>query len=157
MSLSRVLVGAAALAAGVYLVAKSMAARVADARFDGMDTDHNDRVSRAEHDAATRRMFDSMDANADGKVTAAEMDAAQLKVTGRKPKRGALSAKRKIAAIDENGDGALTRGEHLRGVRKMFARMDTNVDGSLTREELEAGRAKLMRPTPRKRATRTKR
>ena len=35
------------------------------------------------------------------------------------------------------GDGALTRGEHRRGARKMFARMDANVDGSLTREELD--------------------
>ena len=154
MSIARVLVGAAAVAAGVFLVAKAVAAKVADAEFDGMDTDGNDRVSRAEHDAATRRMFASMDANSDGRVTAAEMDAAHEKVTGRKPKRGEPRAKAKIAAIDESGDGVLTRSEHLKGGRKMFAKMDTNVDGSLTREELAAGRAKLM---PKKKPARRRR
>lgn len=154
MSFSRVLVGAAALAAGIYLVAKSVAAKVADAQFDGMDTDHDGRVTRTEHDAATARMFDAMDANQDGRVTAAEMDAAHEKVTGRRPKRGAMSAKAKIAAIDESGDGVLTRSEHRRGGRKMFAKMDTNVDGSLTREELAAGRAKLMPPKAKAKAKR---
>jgi len=151
MSLSRILAGAAAVAAGVFLVTKIVGAKAADAEFDGMDADGNDRVSSTEHAAAAKRMFKTMDANADGRVTAAEMDAAHEKVTGRKGRPGEMSSKRKIAAIDTSGDGVLKAGEHAKGAREMFRKMDTNVDGSLTREELAAGHAKLTRPKKRKR------
>lgn len=145
MSFSRVFFGAAALGAAAVVVAKLVAKKMADAQFDGMDTDGDGRVTRGEHAAAAKRMFDAMDANQDGRVTAAEMDAAHEKVTGRKRKRGEMTSKAKIAKVDRNGDGVLSRNEHREGARKMFGKMDRNVDGSLSREELAAGHAPLRR------------
>src|ERR687898_343404 len=68
--------------------------------FQGMDANHDGKVTRDEHAAAAKEMFDTMDANKDGKATAAEMDAAHAKVTGRKAKPGDMPAAEKIKAID---------------------------------------------------------
>ena len=56
-----------------------------------------------------------------------------------------------IAAIDTNGDGALSRGEVLAFRRLMFARIDADASGTLTPAEIEAARQALApaeRPAP---------
>jgi len=115
----------------------------ADASFEGMDLDHDGRISASEHTAATRRMYATMDRNADGKVSAAEMEAAQLQVTGRKAQRGDMPATEKIRTIDQNGDRLLSAAEHEAGAKMMFARMDANKDGKLSRAEFDQGHAGL--------------
>ena len=115
----------------------------ADASFQGMDLDHDGKVSASEHAAATRRMFATMDRNADGKVSATEMDAAHAQVTGHKAARGELGSAEKIRTIDRNGDRALSAKEHDDGASMMFARMDANKDGKLNRAEFDAGHASL--------------
>jgi Ca2+-binding EF-hand superfamily protein len=145
MKISTLLLFSAGVALG-YVVGSADAeacAEHADASFEGMDLDHDGRISASEHAAATRRMFATMDRNADGKVSATEMDAAQAQVTGRKPARGDLGSAEKIRTIDRNGDRALSAQEHDDGAKMMFARMDANKDGRLSRAEFDAGHASL--------------
>jgi hypothetical protein len=76
--------------------------------FQGMDANHDGKVTPDEHAAAAQKMFDTVDANKDGKVTAAEMDAAHERVTGQKAVKGEILASEKIKAVDTDGDGILT-------------------------------------------------
>lgn len=147
MKLSTLLVFATGVGAGWFLASTQAEAGAAqaDASFEGMDLDHDGKISASEHAAATRRMFATMDRNADGKVSAAEMDAAHLAVTGRKSKPGEMAAAQKIAAIDRNGDRVLSASEHEAGAELMFKRMDANQDGQLSRAEFDAGHAALKR------------
>jgi Ca2+-binding EF-hand superfamily protein len=145
MKTSTLLLFCAGAALG-YLVGSADAqacAGHADATFEGMDLDHDGKLSASEHTAAARRMYATMDRNADGKVGAAEMDAAQLAVTGRKAQRGDLPATEKIRAVDQNGDRVLSAAEHEAGAQMMFARMDGNRDGKLSRAEFDQGHAGL--------------
>ena len=134
------------LSAAVAYGEDRAASKLAEAQFKSMDTDHDDRLSPAEHAAGAKRMFDVMDANKDGKVTSAEMDAAQQKISGKK-RHGEkkMSSREKIKVVDTDGDGTLTAAEHEAGSRKMFDKMDGDKDGFLTREELAAGHAKLLK------------
>ena len=50
----------------------------------------------------------------------------------------------KIRVVDGDGDGVLSREEHVAGARAMFARMDSDGDGALTRDELAAGHGATM-------------
>ena len=145
MKFSTLLLFSAGVALGYFVgTADAQAcAEHADASFEGMDLDHDGRISASEHLAATRRMYATMDRNADGKVSAAEMDGAHAAVTGRKAQRGDLSSVEKIRTIDQNGDRALSAAEHEAGAAMMFARMDTNKDGKLSRAEFDAGHAPL--------------
>ena len=145
MKLSTLLLFSAGVALGYFVgTADAQAcAGHADASFEGMDLDHDGRISASEHTAATRRMYATMDRNADGKVSAAEMDGAHAAVTGRKAQRGDMGSIEKIRMIDQNGDRVLSAAEHEAGAAMMFARMDTNKDGKLSRAELDAGHATL--------------
>lgn len=134
----------AALAAGFAAVAGAQAPPgPPDASFAGMDADGDGAISGSEHADAAKRMFDTMDGNDDDDVTAEEMDAAQARVSGRGPRPGELSAAAKIVALDTNGDGILSAGEHADGAAAMFTKMDANRDGELSPGELEAGHAAI--------------
>jgi Ca2+-binding EF-hand superfamily protein len=145
MKLSTLLLFSAGVALGYFVGSAEAEACLdhADASFEGMDLDHDGRISASEHTAAARRMYATMDRNADGKVSAAEMDAAQVAVTGRKPQRGAMGSVEKIRSIDQNGDRVLSAAEHEAGSTMMFARMDANKDGKLSRAEFDQGHAAL--------------
>ena len=145
MKISTLLLFSAGVALGYFVGTADAQACLdhADASFEGMDLDHDGRISASEHTAATRRMYATMDRNADGKVSVAEMDAAQLAVTGKKAQRGAMGSAEKIRAIDQNGDRALSAAEHEAGSAMMFARMDANKDGKLSRAEFDKGHAGL--------------
>ena len=116
--------------------------------FQGMDANHDGKVTRDEHAAAAKKMFDAMDADKDGKVTASEMDAAHERVTGHKAKPGDMPAAEKIKTIDTDGDGILTAAEHEAGSRTMFDAMDSDKDGSLSEAESAAGHARLIKKAP---------
>jgi Ca2+-binding EF-hand superfamily protein len=146
MKLSTLLVFAAGVSAGYFVVApvaRAFAEAPPDASFEGMDLDHDGSIDAAEHAAAAKRMYATMDRNADGKVSATEMDAAQVKVTGRKPGKGAMRSFDKIRAIDQNGDRVLSAAEHESGAALMFARRVKDRDGRLSRAEFDAGHAGL--------------
>lgn len=145
MKISTLLLFAAGAAAGYVIGSQDVqaCADLPDAAFEGMDLDHDGKLSAAEHAAATRRMYATMDRNADGKVSAAEMDAAYTEVTGKKASRRDIGSPEKIRTIDQNGDRALSAAEHDAGAAMMFARMDANKDGKLTRAEFDKGHAQL--------------
>lgn len=133
------------LMAGALFALHASANPEIDKQFSAMDTDHDGKVSAAEHAAGAKAMFEKMDANHDGKVTAAEMTAAHAAITGQAAKKSDMPAADKIKAIDTDGDGVLSADEHAKGSAAMFAKMDTNKDGFLSKEEMAAGHAAMMR------------
>jgi hypothetical protein len=135
----------AVLGVSALLVSQVASAHKADGEqmFQKMDTDGDGKISAAEHAAGAESMFDKMDANKDGKVTAAEMDAAHEHIAGKTAKPHMSSAD-KIRVVDTNGDGVLSREEHVAGAKMMFDRMDTDKDGFLSKAEFDAGHAKMM-------------
>jgi Ca2+-binding EF-hand superfamily protein len=121
----------------------------ASAGIKRLDTDGDGRLSRAEHEAAARKLFEGMDADHDGLVTAAEMDAATAHVKGRRPSRSMkaanLTGADKIKLSDRNRDGKLSAEEHIAAAMLNFEKMDADKNGQLSSAELAAGHGKLMR------------
>ena len=111
--------------------------------FKMMDTDGDGRVSRAEHQAAAKKMFTECDANHDGVVTADEMESAKMAKMDDSDDKMEMSAKDKIAMRDQDKDGRLTASEHDAGAEQMFAKMDRDGDGYLSQAECKEGK-KLM-------------
>ncbi len=60
---------------------------------------------------------------------------------------GGRTAQALFAALDANGDGALTRSELESGFQAWFTSWDTAKNGALTRDEIEAGLSKVL-PAP---------
>ncbi|HZV66317.1 MAG TPA: EF-hand domain-containing protein [Telluria sp.] len=135
------------LLVGGLIVSSSAWAHLTDKEFAMMDTNKDGKISADEHAAGARKMFEAMDANKDGKVTAAEMEAAHPAITGRKAEKSDMSAADKIKAIDQDGDGMLSAGEHAAGSAAMFAKMDADKDGFLSKAELAAGHASMLKKT----------
>jgi hypothetical protein len=106
-----------------------------DRQFATMDGNADGRITSEEHATGAARMFAVMDADNDARVTAAEMDAAQATLGG----DARMASADKIAVVDGDDDGILSRDEHVAGARSMFARMDADGDGAVTRTELAAG------------------
>ena len=77
------------------LVPAALAGTDADAHFKLMDANGDGQVTRAEHNAAARKMFTEADANRDGTLTAAEMDAMAV-AKGEKVAKDDLTAAEKI-------------------------------------------------------------
>lgn len=133
------------LIAGVLLAAQAFAGPEVDKEFASMDTDHDGKVSAAEHAAGAKMMFGKMDASHDGKVTAAEMTAAHQAVTGQAHRKSDMPAADKIKAVDSDGDGILTADEHAKASAAMFAKMDADKDGFLNKQEMAAGHAAMLK------------
>jgi Ca2+-binding EF-hand superfamily protein len=117
---------ALSLIAGTLLSAQAIAGPAIDKEFASMDSDHDGKVSAAEHAAGAKMMFEKMDANQAAKNS--DMPAAD-----------------KIKAVDANGDGVLTAEEHSKASASMFAKMDADKDGFLSRQEMAAGHAAMMK------------
>jgi len=133
------------LIAGALISVQAIAGPEVDKEFASMDTDHDGKVSAAEHASGAKMMFGKMDANHDGKVTAAEMTAAHQAVTGQAPRKSDMPAADKIKAVDADGDGMLTADEHAKGSASMFAKMDADKDGFLSKQEMAAGHAAMLK------------
>ena len=84
--------------------------------WDEMDTNHDGKVSAAEHAAWAKAQFEKLDANHDGFVTQDEMHA-QMK-----------------ARMD-----AMMKDHRA----KMFDRIDTNHDGMISRDEMDTAMQKM--------------
>jgi Ca2+-binding EF-hand superfamily protein len=78
-----------AIAAGLFVAAMGVSSASAHDKMMGsadmmakIDTNHDGKVSAAEHAAYAQSMFQKMDANHDGMVTKAEMDAGMKMMQG---------------------------------------------------------------------------
>lgn len=132
-----------------------------DARFERADLNGDGAITRDEVDAAkdakrekrTERreekkaeMLERYDTNVDGELSEAERDVAKAE---RKAERGERKAERgekredrkrdgkraKRPTPDADGDGFVSRAEHMAVTEQLFARMDANGDGVLTQGE----------------------
>ena len=91
-----------------------------DARFLGLDANHDDRVSRSEW-RSDRTSFDRLDENRDGYLTRAELASPD-------------AAGNDFASLDRDGNGVISRGEWLQSAAS-FQRLDSNRDGRLSASE----------------------
>jgi hypothetical protein len=114
-------------------------------QFRRADADGNGMLSRAEAERAApllAKQFDAIDANRDGQISPEEIRA--FRRAGRGSARGAQAGAKfelYFARADSDGDGALSRAEAERGLRrvaKKFEHIDRDGDGRLTREEMQA-------------------
>lgn len=127
--------------------------------IEGMDADHDGRVTRAEFDAGIARRasrgpwdgntsrrvpdFASIDRNLDGYVVASEARAFRERM---RPQREAERRARfdaRFAQADLNHDGRLGRvevSEKSEMLERRFAWLDEDRDGFLSRAELQAAR-----------------
>ncbi len=152
------------LACGLALVALPCAfaahtpEHAEDAMFKAMDTNNDGKVSRAEHAASALKMFTEADTNHDGKVTLAEMEAAHAKMAADhakmkadmpmsddKPMAMEMSAAEMIKMCDKDGDGQVSKAEHVAHADAMFTKMDKDGDGFLSASECEAGHEAMMK------------
>ena len=135
---------AALLLAPAIALAATKNARLAE-QFRRADADGNGMLSRAEAERAApllAKQFDAIDANRDGQISPEEIRA--VRRAGRGSARGAQAGAKfelYFARADTDGDGALSRAEAERGLRrvaKKFEHIDRDGDGRLTREEMQA-------------------
>lgn len=128
---------AAAMAAAMPAMGR-MFGGGAGAVFEGADTDHDGRISRAEFAAARDRQFDRLDRNHDGVVSRDDFS----RLMRFRPEAGAR-LDRWIAAADANHDGKVTRAELHAAPMRMFDLADTNHDGFVDQAELAAFRDRI--------------
>ncbi len=113
-----------------------------EAIFDRIDTNHDGVISAEEAEAARGRMFDKIDADHDGVVTAAEFEAAKDNAEKRRARRISTlaglraqmpSPSERVAELDQNHDGKVTRDEFLAG-RSWFD-LIAKSGGGISKEE----------------------
>jgi hypothetical protein len=103
-----------------------------------MDTDGDGKVSSSEHASGAAQMFAELDTDKNNSVSLAEMEA-HMQAKPAPKGDAAMTAKKKIAKVDSNKDGAIGKDEHIAGSASMFTAMDADKDGFLTSSEWAAG------------------
>ena len=131
--------------------ADAMFAR-ADANQDGAVTLDEMQAMHAPHGDRDARQADRQ-APADTTTGAPTADAATkpampaMDHDDRMPAQGGMhhdmDMRGHFKAMDTDGDGRISAGEHAAGAARMFAGMDSDHDGFLSRAEFDAGRAAM--------------
>jgi hypothetical protein len=138
-------IGLAALL-GLGAPTAALAGGDSDAKFKGMDTNGDGRVSEDEFETVSERKFVEIDGNRDGRVTVMEMDSYKARAHKDETAKGGWPARYTssdhIKKLDSNGDGSLTASEFEAGADAKFEAMDTNDDDYLTAAEWKAGHDK---------------
>lgn len=125
--------GAMGLVAGVANAAGKSGAEM----IRKLDTDGDQRVSKAEFEAGYSEKFDMADTNRDGVMSTEELAAKKNKKDG--TNKG-LKAEEKMAKKDMNADGQLSAEEFAQAKTAKFEKMDANKDGFLTAQEIDSGK-----------------
>ena len=132
------------------------------------DTDQDGKISRAEFMAQSSERFAKLDANGDGQISGDEMKAMmeRMREGGRMggrhgmggeaagammppPPPGPMGGHRghhgagRLARLDTNQDGKISRDEMRADADKHFAKLDTNGDGFIDQAEMDAARARM--------------
>jgi hypothetical protein len=108
-----------ALAALVWLTGASAAQQnaLSQGQEDYVDTDHSGAVQRGELDVFVDQAFVHLDANKDGVLVLTEVTE--------------ILTAEQFAAIDDNGDGKISKAELLKQAHADFAAADHDHDGQL--------------------------
>lgn len=118
----------------------------AQAKFAAKDKNKDGKLTADEVPRMPAEVFKKIDANSDGGLTAEEMKEAWK--ARHEAKRGGEAGNKsrehggKMAHVDTDGDGKISKTEAAALGQKMFARMDSNSDGVITQDELKAARPK---------------
>ena len=131
------------------------------------DTDQDGKISRAEFMAQSSERFAKLDANGDGRISGDEMKAMMERMRegsrmgGRHsmggeaagammppPPPGAMGGRHghhgaRLARLDTNQDGKISRDEMRADADKHFDKLDTNGDGFVDQAEMDAARARM--------------
>ncbi|MBI5366822.1 MAG: EF-hand domain-containing protein [Planctomycetes bacterium] len=114
--------------------------RELNAIFRKHDQDRDGRISRAECPPDGRERFDRVDQDHDGFVTRAEAGRVAAGRAGGEL-RATEEARQKFAALDRDGDGALSGDELPAEARPFLATVDADGDQRVSRAEVEAAEA----------------
>lgn len=133
MNSFRPLACAIAIVLCLVLPARAQQAETRDERFTALDRDSSGTLSLEEYAAEERTRFDGMDVDHNFRITAEEMETAEPQ------RDGQMSAAQRIALDDGDEDGELSADEHAAVVETMFERADANGDGNLGPDEFKSG------------------
>lgn len=122
---------AAALVAGLPAQAGEADRESALRWYDAVDTDHTATVDAAEMSRVRDRWFPRYDGDGDGYVT---LDEFNFSVPGELEDERERRARR-FAVMDLDGDGRMSRDEHLKFGDRVMQAADLNGDGIVTRQE----------------------
>jgi len=100
----------------------------ADANSDGT-------VTRQEFDASRAAEFTRLDADHNGELSRDEMRSGMRRGWGHRGGRGGEGGMHRLASLDTNNDGNITRDEFLARPIAAFDRMDSNHDGVISAAE----------------------
>ena len=126
-------------ATAAALAAPAALADPGTGEFGRMDSNNDGVVSSSEHEDYARRMFDLVDSNHDDKITTDELDAAEGKVTRHAGGPAEMSSAARIRRRDVNADGEISQGEQADGARQKFISLDADNNGQLTAQEFASG------------------
>ena len=129
---------AIAACAALFAAPAALASRHAS-EFASMDGNNDGVVSSSEHEDYARRMFDLIDTNHDDKVTNDELNAAEGKVPRHASGPTEMSAAARIRRRDVNADGEISQGEQADAARQKFIMLDADNNGQLTPQEFASG------------------
>lgn len=105
-------------------------------QFDEIDADKDGKITAAELAAHRQARFTAADTNSDGSLNAEELTAFH---TAQMAERMAERTGRMMQWMDANGDGALSVDEMPDGPSpERMARIDIDGDGAISREEAQA-------------------
>ena len=104
-----------------------------------MDSNKDGVVSSSEHEAYARKTFDQIDTNHDDKVTTDELDAAEGKVSRHAAGPAEVNSAARIRRHDMNADGIISQGEQADAARQKFISLDADNNGQLTPQEFASG------------------
>ena len=137
-------------------------------RLMSADSDQDGKISRAEFMAQSAERFIKLDTNGDGRISGDEMKAMMERMReggrmgGRRgmggeaagavtppPPPGAMGGHHgrhgagRLARLDTNQDGKISRDEMRADADKHFDKLDTNGDGFIDQAEMDAARARM--------------